>query len=230
MTFDWFHLLFAILLLWLPRQVLRTGLQLFRRSHRSRRSFKDTNPARMREPGDPSVGFRTEFGKSRNYIDFLRAGLASVALIGGMPGIDAAITASAEADPATARLVLGLQLLILLIGVLIQAFRFEARVTLFPPIFYLTGLSLGLCGPTVALFAFLLVWTINMALPNPTMFLFIYSLLLAGFTALFRGLQSPVPYVMSALCFLPAFISLLIRRPLVLFSKKTKPAGTSPAS
>ncbi len=226
MTIDWFHFSFALLLLWLPRPVLRFGAQIFRRRRRSR-NFKDTNPATTRQPGEMRVGFKNEFGKFRNYVDFLRGGIGTIALAGGLPGFAPAFGAGDDLPVLTVRLIWGATILILLIGLLIQSFRFEARVTLFAPIFYLAGMSVGMCGPVVAIFALLLVWTINLALPNPGSFLSVYALLMVAFAALFRGFDSDRPYVMAGLCFLPVFLSLLIRRPLVLFSKKTKLAGSA---
>lgn len=224
MTIDWFHLSFALFLLWLPRQLLRLG-PLFRkrRSHR----FKDTNPARTRQPGDPTVSFREEWGKFRNYVDLMRGALGSVALVGWLPGVTPAILPAGDAPTTTVQLVFWIVIAVLVLGVLIQSLRFEVRISVYAPIFYITGISLGACGPTVSLFAFALLWTINMALPNPTALLSVYALLVAAFTGLFEGLDRPLAFVMAGLCFLPVLVSLLIRRPLVVMTKKSKASSAA---
>lgn len=221
MNIDWFHFIFALLLLWMPRQALRTGQ--FSKSRRAARH----EPMKSREPGDSSVSFRTEFSKLRNYIDLFRAALGSVALLGGVEGIAPAVQAAGGAPMATVRLVQYGPLLILVIAVLIQSFRFEQRRGMFAPIFFLSGLSFGLCGVPVAGFALILIWSINLVLPNPATFLATYALLLVAFTTLFLGTKDKVPFAPAFLCFLPVLLSLLLGRPLVLFSKKVKPSGSS---
>jgi hypothetical protein len=223
---DWFHLLIAVFLLWLPRQWLRFGRRVGE-GHR-RRSFHDTNPAKARAPGDQSVSFRAEFAKLRNYIDLLRGGLGSVMLFGTFEGIEAAWRSAPGASLETYRIILTGQLAIVLLGVLIQTFRFEHRLVLFPPIFYFMGLTIGLCGLYPAAFACLLVWTINLALPNPAGFLSVHALLALTFGLLFNGLASRLPFAAGAFLFVPVLLSLLSRRRLALFNKRTKSGAVAP--
>lgn len=199
---------------------MRAGPKVLR-FRSSRKRFIDTNPAKNREVGDPSVSFQEEILKPRNAIDLLRAGLGSVMLLGTLPGIDPAL------DWETSRGGFYVTLAILLLSVLIQVLRFEARLSLFPPIFYFAGLTFGLCGIYPALFAWVLVWTINLALPNPLAFLTVHALLVTTFALLFGGLENPLPFVAAGLIFLPALLSLLTRRRLVLLSKRVKHSSSA---
>lgn len=223
---DWLQLIPAIVLLWLPRQALRAGGRVFEFQRRRRRRFIDTNPAKTRDPHDQSVSLRTEIGKMRNHIDFVRAGLGAVMLMGGVPGIDAAWQSAPAADPETVRWVVYGRIAVLAVAVLIQLFRFEHRPILFAPIFYLTGLSIGLSGFHAGGFALLLVWIINLVLPNAAAFLSVHALLIVVFGTLFLGLQNRLVLVNAGLVFLPVLVSLLGRRPLVQLSKKQKVAGS----
>ncbi|HVU24261.1 MAG TPA: hypothetical protein VHE13_09065 [Opitutus sp.] len=227
MITDTAHLVFALVLLWLPRPFLRVGrLWKRRRRHRSGHPATDVNPKRIREPGDKSVDFRTEFAKGRNYVDFVRAALGSVLLLGLAPVISPAIEAAADADVGTGQRIYFARLAVLVIAVLIQSFRFDGRVTMFAPLFFVTGLAIGVCGLYAAGFALVLIWTINLALPNPTAFLSVYALVILVFGTLFLGVNTAAPLSTAALAFLPVLVSLLIRRPLVLFATKTRTEPT----
>lgn len=228
MNIAWLQLLPAVLLLWLPRQALRIGGRVFEfQRHRRRRFPVDTNPAKTRDPNDPSVSFRAEIAKLRNTIDFLRAGLGAVMLLGGMPGIEPAWQTIPGADSESVRLATYGRLGILLVGVLIQLFRFEHRAMLFAPIFYLTGLSVGLSGFAAGGFAVLLVWLVNPVLPNPAAFLAVHALLVVLLGTLFLGLANQRSLLNATLVFLPVVVSFLAGRPLVQLSKKVK-VGSSP--
>jgi hypothetical protein len=109
----------------------------------------------------------------------------------------------------------------MLLGVLIQAVRVEKRrVTFYPPIFYLAGLSLSLCSPFGALFAFILIWAFNPMLRSASAFLTIYAALMVGFGMYFSGLGDKSTMLAGGLCFLPVLLSLLAQRPLVIFARK----------
>ncbi len=220
---DWLHLLLAVALLWLPRQWLRFGKNVIDFPHGSRRrALRDTNPAKSRDAGDVSVSFRAEATKLRNHVDFLRAALGSVLLLGTLPGREPLLRAIEGASKSTMHLAADLPLAILLVGVLVQTIRLENRVTLFPAIFYLGGLTFGLCGFYPALFALVLVWAINFALPSPAGFLSIHALLITTFGLLFQGVGDKLPFVAAGFLFLPVLLSLLMRRRLVLLTKRVK--------
>lgn len=216
-------LLLGIALLWLPRGWLRRGTTLFKRRKRRR----ETEPWMTRETGDPAVNFRIEIAKFRNYVDLLRALAGCLVLMGGL-GIEASLAAGDHAPAGFELRLLLVKAGILFVGLLIQMLRMErGHVSFFPPIFYLAGLSMGLCDIRGAIFAFVLIWSINPALGNAQGFLAVYAVLVTAFGLLFNriGLRPPLA---GALVFLPVLLSLLARRPLTILSRKgTRPPGTS---
>jgi hypothetical protein len=213
-------LLLGIVLLWFPRQWMRRGVALLQRKRHSSGSSRILDPWKDREPGDPQVNFRTEFTKFRNYVDLFRAAAGSLTIWGGM-GIVASIAVPDEGPRNLRWQALALQVLIVLLGALVQALRYERnRVSFYPPIFYLAGLAVGLCGYQAAAFAFVLIWAINPALPNAQAFLTVYALLLTVFGMLFRGVSSPSVLLAGGLTFLPVLLSLLAGRPLMIFTRK----------
>jgi hypothetical protein len=216
MTVHALLLILALLLLWLPRPWLRRGPTFFRRRRRM------AEPWNIRETGDPRVSFRVEFGKFRNYVDFLRAGIGS-RIVMGAAGLPAAIPS--EPDPPRSAVVsaMALQAAILLGGVVIQTVRREKkRISFYPPIFYLAGVSIGLCDVRAAVFAFALTWTINAGLPNARGFLLVYALLIVAFGRLFAGWSDLAVAFSGFLAFLPVLLSLLSKRPLAMLARKEK--------
>ena len=219
MTVHFPFLLLAITLLWFPRQWLRHSAAFFRRRRKSE-SSRIVEPWREREAGDPRIGFAREFGKLRNYVDLLRGAAGSLALFGGM-GVTPAVSADAGATPTIGYQVMAIRAAVLVIGLLIQTVRIEkGRLTFYPPIFYLAGMSVGLCDYRGAIFAFALIWAINPALPNAQAFLTVYALLLVTFGHFFSRRSDMLVMYLSGLTFLPVLLSLLARRPLVILSRK----------
>ena len=214
-------LLFAIFLLWFPRQWMRQGLSIWnRRKQRSERVVRRTEePWNVAEPGDPAVRFGAEFKKLRNYVDVLRAAAGSVANMGGF-GLEACV----ETDSGTTAMlaeVLALKIASLLVGLLIQTVRYERqRLLFFAPIFYLLGLSVGLCGGRAALFAFALVCTVNPMLKNPQGFLAVYAVTIGAFGYFFADNGAVRSIVAVVFFLLPVLLSMLADRPLVLFSRR----------
>lgn len=223
MTIDLKIFIVGLLLLWFPRQWMRRGAAFLRRRRRSAESQRITEPWKDREPGDPRVSFATEFVKSRNYIDLFRAAAGCLMLTGGM-GLPGALGTRADAGPTAVYQLITLRALVLVVGVLIQSLRYERnRVTFYPPIFFLAGISIGLCQIQAAVFAFILIWTINLTLPNAQAFLSVYALLMTVFGCFFeRGIDRSSLFA-GFLCFLPALLSLLAKRPLMIFSRKSAP-------
>lgn len=220
MTINPVLLFLGIALLCFPRQWMRRGVALLQRKRHSSGSSRIVDPWKDREPGDPRVSFRTEFKKFRNYVDLFRAAAGGLTIWGGM-GIVASIVAPEEGPKSVRIQALALQAAIVVLGALVQAVRYERnRVSFYPPIFYLAGLAVGLCGYEAAAFAFVLIWAINPALPNAQAFLTVYSLLLVAFGMLFRGLTSPPVLLAWAVTFLPVLLSLLAGRPLMIFTRK----------
>jgi hypothetical protein len=216
------YLLIAIVILWFPRQWLRVGSLLKRRrSVSSKRSA--TEPWNTRESGDPRLRFGVEFTKFRNYVDLLRGAGGSIAFVGlpGEFGFPPCLLADEKASRYSSYAVIVIRSLILLIGLLIQTARREkGKITFYPPVFYLAGLSLGLTDPWSALFSFVLIWTLNAMFSSAQGFLSVYAVLIVAFGHLFaRHGDLSVAYA-GILCFLPVLLSLMANRPLVVFNRK----------
>jgi hypothetical protein len=219
MTLNFPFVVLALLLLWFPREWMRRGAALLRRRRRAGQS-RIVEPWREREAGDPRINFRAEFTKFRNHIDLLRGMAGSLVLFGGM-GILPAIEALPGASRTVTLQVLAIRALILLIGLLIQTVRYQGKkLTFFPPIFYLAGLSVGLCDIRGAAFAFVLIWAINPALPSAQTFLSVYAVLLVVFGHFFAWGGDLRAVYAGVLCFLPVLLSMLAKRPLVVFGRK----------
>jgi hypothetical protein len=213
-------LVLGVLLLWFPRQWMRRGLALLQRKRRSSGSERILEPWKDREPGDPRVNPRVEFAKFRNYVDLLRGFAGGLAVWGGF-GIEAALQAGPGAGDGVAWQVLGIKAAVVALGLVIQAIRYErVRLSFFPPIFYLAGLSAALCNYQPAVFAFVLIWIVNAGLGNAQAFLSVYGLLLGGFGALFNGWRSLPVLLVAGLAFLPVLLSLMVKRPLMIFTRK----------
>lgn len=211
----------ALAVLFFPRNALRRGSFSFRRKRRrSGGSERILEPWKDREPGDPRVAPAVEFLKLRNYLDLIRAMAGGVALWGGF-GVPPALTADPAAGGTMPLLVLGLKCLITLVAVVIQSIRYEKdKVSFFPPIFFLGGLAVGTVGYQAAGFAFIGIWAVNAGISNAQGFLFVFALLLLGFGMLFNGWRSIPSAAMALAAFLPVLLSLMVRRPLMIFTRK----------
>lgn len=205
----------GLLLLWFPRQWMRFG-----RTFRPRkRRHGAAEPWKTREPGDPRLSYG-EFTKVRNYFDLLRGAAGALAIVGS-PLIEPAITLAATADRAALRQILLVDLIILAVGLLIQTVRYERRhISFYPPVFFLAGISVALCGPWAALFAFVLVWAVNAMFGNAEAFLTVYGFALLLFGLLFRDTARLFNIAALAFSLLPVLLALLTRRPLVVLARK----------
>ena len=224
MTINYFYLILAIVLLWMPRHWLRGGRKAARKLGLRRRSHK-REFVRIRESGDNRVNATEEFGKARNYVDLLRAFTGGLLLIGNPDmGVSSCFAGTEEiVTTQVGSFVFEIQVLIVAIGVIRQFVRIEGRVTFFAPLFYFAGLALALCGFGAGFFAFLLVWTLNSAIPVPPVgFLSVYVIFLGLLGMLFQGVGNSYVYVAAILYALPVVVSLMARRSLALFSKKQK--------
>lgn len=214
---------FALVLvaLWFPRNALRAGGSLLRhKRRRSGGSQRILEPWKDREPGDPRIVPAVEFRKPRNYLDLVRAGAGGVALWGGFE-VPPALAADPAAGGRMALAVLGLKFLITLLAVVIQSIRYEkVKVSFFPPIFFLSGLAVGVVGYQSAAFAFIGIWVVNAVISNAQGFLSVYALLLLGFDLLFKGALSIPAVVIGLAAFSPVLLSLMVRRPLMIFTRR----------
>ena len=172
------------------------------------------DPWKNKEPGDPAVSFKTEFTKFRNYLDLLRAAVGGIAIWGGF-GYHAAISGGG---------IKGLlaKAAIMLMAVAIQATRLNGgRFSFYPPIFFLSGLMLGVCGWEIAVFTFILTWTLHGTTRNASWFLTLNAAVVYGFGAFFQGPFSLTVILAAGFVFLPVMLSLLANRPLVIYTSKS---------
>ncbi|MCX6954298.1 MAG: hypothetical protein NTV51_19275 [Verrucomicrobia bacterium] len=223
MTVDFPFLVLAAVLLWFPRQWLRVGSVFKRRRTSAARGEKE--PWHSREPGDMQVRFGVEFAKFRNYVDLLRAGAGSLAFAGGL-GIPACLSVADGAPRSQFYTMVALRLAIMLAGLVIQMVRFErGKLTFYPAIFYIAGLTLGLCGAWAAVFAFILIWAFNVLLASAQGFLTVYTVMVLVFGLAFARQDLLAVISAGVLAYTPVLLSLLANRPLVIPSRK----GTHPA-
>jgi hypothetical protein len=218
------YLLLALVLLLFPRQWVRLGANVFKRRRSRSEKLRAMEPWRARETGDPRINFAREFTRVRNYLDLLRGAGGSLLLFGGL-GVEACLQVEAGAASLAGKQLLAVRSTILIVGLLLQTLRLErGRVTFYPPIFYLAGLSLGLSKPLGAGFAFAMIWAVNPAIGNAQAFLSVYALVLVLFGYLFGG-GLVLPAFAGFLAFLPVLLSLLSKRPLVVLTRKGTHAG-----
>jgi hypothetical protein len=219
LTINWPYLLIAVAMLWFPRQWLRTGVRVLKKRRKPDGVMERLAGMGARDPEDKSVQPGREFAYFRNYIDLFRA------LAGGYSLSQFAFTVGTEEAGTTAFII---QCAVLFVAVLIQSVRHDGRLSFFAPIFYFVGMSVGASGHYTGLFAFALVLAINPVIPNPRMFLTTYGLLLLPFGLVF-GAPLDLLTANAVLILLPPLLSLLSKRPLVIFTKKARTAATPSA-
>ncbi len=217
LTIHWPYLLAAVAMLWFPRQWLRSGKSILKRRRKPDGALERLAGIGARDPEDRSVQPGKEFANFRNYVDLFRA------LAGGYCLAAFAFTAGGE--DAALTVLIG-QALVLLGAVLIQTIRHDGRLSFYAAIFYLVGLNVGVSGHYAGLFAFALTLAINPVIPNPRMFLTAYGLLLLPFGYAFSA-DFALLAVNAGLVLLVPLLSLLTKRPVVIFSRKAKSAATT---
>lgn len=218
---DYRLLLIALGLLYFPRQWLRWGKRRPLKSERlSRRGdSNDFDPSKRREMGDPAVVFKDEFTKPRNYVDLFRAAVGSAVIV-GTAYTASCFTVAVDAAPGAGRLVLALKCAILSGAMVVQLVRYQRRLTLFAPIFFVSGLTFGLCGLPAAGFAFVLMWALNLMLPSASAFLTAHAVVVGIFGAVFDGMTNILVMVAVLCLFGPVLISMLTRRSLQTFHRR----------
>lgn len=215
MTIDYRLLFFALLLLWTPRRLLRAG---WTRSgkRRSRRHGGKDDPV----PVPPPARFAAELAKPRNWIDLLRAAAGAYAV--GRVCFDFPADASRE----TFEFALVLQAAALIVAVFVQMIRLDGRLTLFAPVFFISGLMFGMLEWHAAAFALATSWIANMAVGD-----FGGRLLVLCGLALAYGTMLPHTaiervFVAAFLAFLPVLVSVLVKR---RFARPDRPGRLSRA-
>ncbi len=175
-----------------------------------------------RDRHDRTLKVGEEFSKWRNWIDLARAAVGGVVLTRvGMRLV--------EDDVLTNEgglVVLGA---VLLIGVLVQTFRMEGRLTLFAPIFFVQGLAFGTIGWLPALLAWIGAWGLSPVLPSPAVFLAIFAGIAFCLGTLLGGdMERSLVLVLVAL--VPVVLSVLLKRRLTSsLNKKLKVVRESAA-
>lgn len=212
LTIHWPYLIAALAMLWFPRQWLRSGKSILKRRRKPDGALERLAGIGARDPDDRSVQAGKEFANFRNYVDFFRA------LAGGYCLVQFAFTA--ESNNA-ADIVFWVQAVALLAAALIQTVRYHERLSFYAAIFFLVGLNVGVNGHYAGLFAFALTLAINPIIPNPRLFLTAYGLLLLSFGFVFSE-DLPLLAVNAGLVLLIPLLSLLTKRPVVIFSRKSK--------
>jgi hypothetical protein len=228
LTISWPYLLVALALLWFPRQWMRTGKSVLKKRRKPDGALERLAGMGARDPEDRSVQPSREFTNFRNYLDLFRA------FAGGYCLTQLAVTSDGADSDLTALII---KALVMLVAVVIQSVRFDERLSFFAPLFFLLGLTAGTCGQAsvglplsighaTGLFAFALVLAVNPVIPNPRMFLTAFGLLMLPFGYVF-GADLPLVSLNAALILLPPFLSLLTKRPVVIFSRKAKSASAT---
>lgn len=164
-----------------------------------------------RQPGDFTIRPREEFAKPKNYIDLFRGGIGAYLLM---------FLAFSLQEGGNRRLLLAVQVILFGVGVLIQTLRWRRRLTLFAPLFFLSGVTIGLAGLQAGLAAVALTWVINVVLPGPSLFLFVQALFIGLASLLPGGARLPITAAACLTAF-PLFISLITRQRLSALSKKS---------
>ena len=166
-----------------------------------------------------SLTFRREFANARNFFDLFRGFVGAVALFGGL-GMDAALAAGPDATRADAHRVLGIRVAILFVGLLLQTLRYERkRLSLAAPVFYIAGITAVVATPLAGLSAFAIAWAVSPIAPNVQGFLCVEAFVLGLLGVWLNGIGLST-ILGCVLCFTPVLLSLLTRRPLIVFSRR----------
>lgn len=211
-------LLIGLVLLWSPRSILRLGKPTKKRT----RTKVSGGTVKDRMPSDKSLWVEEEFRRGRNWMDFGRALAGSLAVSLTLPELFNAFVA--VPGVSVTNVIFLTEFVILLAAVVIQMLRFESKLILFPPVFFVLGLAFSVVGWQAALIGFVAIWAINLVLPNPAMFLAVYAIGI-GALGVFLGSGIKPTAVMVVLAMMPPAVSILSRKRLVQFRKKTKIAS-----
>ena len=208
------YLFVGLLLLWYPRGWLRLGALPSKHRAKPRRRRKSAEKHRERLPDDQSLWLGEEMSKRRNWLDLFRALAGGYALVGGLGPLLSHGGALSPFLLTTAA--------VLFVAVGIQTVRFEGKIGLYPPIFFVGGLGFALVGEKAALFAFVTVWALNLALPSASIFLFCYAGIVLILGVMF-GAPMTHAGLMAGLALAPVLGSLLTQRRLMAqFGRKAK--------
>ena len=215
MLVNYWLLPFALILLWFPRQWFRNGGSVIPTPRLRRRPAMQDH-----DPRDLSLRWREEFFKFRNWMDVARGAVGSWAVV------SMCFDTTPDAAKSTDVLILVLKALVLVIAVIIQTTRRERReITLVAPVFFVMGLSFGLVGTLAALFACLMVWTLNRALPSAGIFLCVFAGLQVCFGYVLASAPLPMLLLAAALGWIPVLLSAVTRRRLERIARGSSSSG-----
>ncbi|HEY9721696.1 MAG TPA: hypothetical protein V6D47_06760, partial [Oscillatoriaceae cyanobacterium] len=126
--------------------------------------------------------------------------------------------------------VVAIQAVVLLIGLVLQTLRYErGRWALTAPVFYIGGLLAVLCTPWAGLCAFVLAWVLTSVAPNAQGFLVVQAMVAAIVAYWLNGLNLflILGFVLGVV---PVIFSLLMKKPLVVFSRRSMSAARGVSS
>lgn len=195
-----------------PRQMFRWGPRF------GKRRARPVDETFERDRRDLSVRLGEECGKGRNWFDFFRA------LAGGLALFQMAVILPPE--PTTFDLWMACIVLspILILAIIVQTVRKEDRVILFPPLFFMMGLSIPVIGAIPATIAIVAIAALNLGLPSPSMFLVVFGAICGGLDVLFDPDDWRYSIVIFIVSIVPVLISLMTRRRLVTISRRPRQA------
>jgi hypothetical protein len=217
-TVDYVYLIFSLLLLWFPRNLLRHGQRFGAKPAR-----RTDGPPAERDPLDKSLRPLDEVAKSRNWVDFGRAAV-------GAYGVTTWGIMQTEAE--TGRAVAILHGAVLLAGMAIQMVRVQqGRVGLFAPIFFLQGVGVGVAGIVTGGLAMAGSWALSPVLPGAAAVLFVQGGLALCFGFLLGHMDTDTMMLIGAVTWAPVLLSLLLRKRLSAgFGKRVKIVSRSSKS
>ena len=194
MTFNVPFFLAAVALLWLP-------LPFF-----SRKDQAYGTRGRVVAATVPGL-----FKAWQNWTDLFRSAAGTFMLLGFAVGVDPESGQAGQAEI--------LKHGILLVGVLLQTFRFNSGQTFLAPLFYLTGLTVILPGYTVGGFAVVVAWAFAGGMKDPR-FLLPVMVVALGVAGYFLSGLSRVVLLDLGLLVTPLFLALLFQKRLVFISRE----------
>jgi hypothetical protein len=205
-------LIISLVLLWFPRQWLRLG----RKVGGSSRSRRRRSAAAI--VADKVVPPRRDYQKPRNWLDFVRA------LAAGMAVVQCCFEVAAGAPRSADTRIFVLQAAILVVAVLIQAVRFgQGKISLVGPVYFIVGLSFGLIGWKAAVFACVVGLILHEILPGgPGLFLFAFAALEVGFALMFSPAPRGLILLAIGLAMIPIVLSGVLKQSVVRLDKQRK--------
>ncbi len=206
------YLAIALVLLCFPRGWMRFGMRVTPKPPRKVNQHKVE-----RDPYDRAPKPLQEMAKSRNWVDFFRAA------VGGYAVMLVAAQWTRVPDAAPTGWVLTVAGLTWGIGALVQMVRWEGRLGLFAPVFFLQGLGVGVMGSVIGFIAMFGAWALSPVLPGFGALLFVQGGFTLCLALLIKDAQPVTGMVLTGVIWMPVLISVLLKKRLTgSFDKKFK--------